>query len=181
MNKLVILDRDGVINHDSDNYIKSVDEWLPIDGSIEAIARLSQSGYRIAIASNQSGLARGLFQPADLAAIHQRLISLVASAGGKVTGIFYCPHHPDDDCRCRKPKTGLIDDIERVFGISAVGSFFIGDSIKDLQAGSAKRCQPVLVKTGKGQNTLRQLQDQPIDNVRIFDNLAEAATFIVKQ
>lgn len=181
MNKLIILDRDGVINHDSDNYIKSADEWLPIDGSIDAIARLSQAGYRIFIASNQSGLARGLFQQADLDAMHEKLLSLVAGAGGKIAGIFYCPHHPDDNCRCRKPKTGLIDDIESALKTSVADCFFIGDSIKDLRAGRAKHCRTILVKTGKGHASLRQLQEQPMDKVLVFDNLAAAASFIVKQ
>lgn len=181
MNRLVILDRDGVINHDSDNYIKSASEWLPIDGSIDAIAQLSRAGYRVVVASNQSGLARGLFQQTDLDAMHEKLLSLVANAGGKIAGIFYCPHHPDENCRCRKPKTGLIDDIENAFSTTAAGCFFIGDSIKDLQAGSAKHCHAILVKTGKGQESLRHLQNQPIDNVQVFDNLAAAATFIIKQ
>lgn len=176
---LVIIDRDGVINYDSDDYIKSLREWQPIPGSLEAIARLSQAGYAVAIATNQSGLARGLFQLEDLEAINASLLERVHELGGDVAGIFYCPHHPDDDCGCRKPKPGLINAIENELGVSAQAAYFIGDSLKDLQAGLAKGCKPVLVKTGKGEATLQKLPDTMRETVPVFDDLATAADYIL--
>src|SRR5690606_38178932 len=125
-NKLIILDRDGVINEDSDDYVKSVEEWIPIPGSIEAIADLSKAGYTIPIASNQSGIGRGLFELDDLQAMHQKLITLVGTQGGKVDGIFYCPHAPEDNCARRKPKPGLINAIESEFGITVAGCYIVG-------------------------------------------------------
>lgn len=181
---LLILDRDGVINHDSDDYIKSVDEWLPIEGSIAAMARLSQAGYQIAIATNQSGLGRGYFQLSDLDAMHQKLNDLLSAAGGELAGIFYCPHSPDDNCECRKPKAGLIDAIEQQLNCSAKGAYIIGDSIRDLEAGLLKDCIPLLVKTGKGERSLAKLAQQPVaglDDLMVFDNLAASCDFLLSQ
>ncbi len=124
---LLILDRDGVINEDSDDYIRCLEDWRPIPGSIDAIARASQAGYRVAIATNQSGLGRGYFGLDELETIHQRLCALVEAAGGSIAGIFYCPHLPDAGCDCRKPRTGLLRAIERELGDSAVGAWFVGD------------------------------------------------------
>lgn len=174
MSKLIILDRDGVINQDSDAYVKSVDEWIAIENSCEAIARLSQAGFQIAIATNQSGLARGYFQLSDLDAMHGKMIGLVEACGGEITSIKYCPHGPDDDCDCRKPLAGLIDQIEDELGTSAQGCYLVGDSIRDLQAGLIKGCLPVLVKTGKGQKSLTKLETMPeLKHSLVFDNLAD--------
>lgn len=164
-NKLIILDRDGVINEDSDDYVKSVDEWIPIPGSIEAIAELSKAGYTVAVATNQSGIGRGLFGLDDLEAMHEKFISLVEELGGEVDGIFYCPHAPEDNCHCRKPKPGLIEAIESEFNVPVAGCFIVGDSQRDLEAGFIKGCVPILVKTGKG---LKSLQSLPEKNPALF-------------
>lgn len=175
-NKLIILDRDGVINQDSDAYIKSVDEFQPISGSIEAIAKLYKSGYQIAIATNQSGIARGYFSEHTLTAMHQKLEALLDKAGGKIAHVAYCPHGPDDNCDCRKPKAGLIHQIEAALNISAQGAYMVGDSIRDLQAGVQAGCKPILVKTGKGEKSLKQLADYPkIQHTQIFSDLNEFA------
>lgn len=190
--KLVILDRDGVINHDSDAFVKSVDEFVLIDGSAEAIAHLHRQGFRVVIATNQSGLARGYFTIDDLEAMHNKLRMAVAAAGGEISGIFYCPHGPDDGCQCRKPLPGLIDQIEKEFGCSAVGAPLVGDSLRDLQAGLARGCDPVLVRTGKGEQTLAKLRNPAatsasLDDEKlavgvlpVFDNLLQAALYITK-
>lgn len=181
---LLILDRDGVINEDSDNYIRCLADWRPIPGSIDAIARLSQAGYRVAIATNQSGLGRGYFDLDDLESIHARLNELVGQAGGAIAGIFYCPHLPDAGCDCRKPGTGLLQAIERELEDSAVGAYFIGDSLKDLQAGQRHGCLPILVKTGKGAQTLDQLRgkepglDDPL-GIPVYADLKEACAVIL--
>lgn len=181
--KLVILDRDGVINRDSDDYIKSLDEWQPIEGSIEAIAHLHRNGFTVVVATNQSGLARGLFDLDDLEAMHGKLTDLVAEAGGEIAAIFYCPHGPDDRCNCRKPKSGLIDAIEAEFDTSAEGVPLVGDSLRDLQCGQSKSCVPLLVKTGKGERTLAKLAESPeegLAGLAVFENLAAAAPYIVE-
>ncbi len=182
--KLVILDRDGVINEDSDEYVKSADEWQAIAGSCEAIAHLHQAGWTVAVATNQSGLGRGLFDLDDLEAMHAKMSELVEAAGGVIAGVFYCPHTPDEGCDCRKPRTGLIGAIEHELATSASGAFFVGDSLKDLQAGHTKGCQPLLVKTGKGKRTLASLAGKPqpeFKNLPVFDNLAAAAQYILEQ
>ncbi len=161
MTKLVILDRDGVINEDSDQYIRSEEEWLPIPGSIEAIARLSSKGYIVVVATNQSGLARGYFTLKELDAMHDKLTRLVIAQGGHVDGIYYCPHGPDDHCQCRKPKTGLIEQIFKDYGANPAETWVVGDSLRDLQAGVSSGCKVALVLTGKGLKTQAKLIEHP--------------------
>ncbi len=170
--KLIILDRDGVINEDSDNYIKSADEWLPIPGSIEAIVRLNKAGYTIAVATNQAGIARGLFSHFALDAMHEKMLRLVKDAGGKIETIVYCPHHPDDYCNCRKPQPGLIHQIEKILDTPAKGAWFVGDSLKDLQAAKTCECKPALVLTGKGKSTFLSLGDhESLQPVSVYSSL----------
>ncbi len=176
--KLVILDRDGVINHDSAAYIKSPEEWKPIPGSLEAIALLSQAGYRVLVATNQSGVGRGLFEMATLNAIHDKMHRALGLAGGRIDGIFYCPHAQDADCNCRKPKPGLLEEIARRFGVDLNGVPFIGDSLRDLQAAVAVGAQPILVLTGKGKKT-RKDGDLPEGTV-VYDDLAAAVSSLLQ-
>ncbi len=147
--KLIILDRDGTINADSDEYIKSPEEWMPLPGSLEAIARLNHAGWHVAIASNQSGLGRGLFDVAALNAIHAKLFKALATHGGRIDAVFYCPHAPDEGCNCRKPRPGLFEQIGDRFGVDLKLTPTVGDSARDLQAGAAVGCPPHLVLTGK--------------------------------
>lgn len=170
--KLLILDRDGVINQDSDAYIKTLEEWIPIPGSIEAIAQLSRAGWTVAVATNQSGLARGYYDLAMLEAMHTRLRQLVTEQGGEVGLIVHCPHAPDAGCDCRKPKPGMLHAIAAHYGVKLHGLWFIGDSRGDLDAAVAVGCQPVLVRTGKGQRTLDQTLPA---GTLIFDDLAAVA------
>ncbi|RCS58383.1 D-glycero-beta-D-manno-heptose 1,7-bisphosphate 7-phosphatase [Parvibium lacunae] len=151
--KLIILDRDGVINHDSDQYIKHPDEWVPLPGSLEAIARLTQEGYRVIVATNQSGIGRGLFDMATLNAMHDKMHRLVQGLGGKIDAVFFCPHTSEAQCVCRKPKPGLFQQIEERYGVSLKGVAAVGDSLRDLQAATALGCRPYLVRTGKGRKT----------------------------
>jgi len=151
--KLIILDRDGVINFDSDQFIKSPEEWKPIPGSLEAIARLNQAGYRVAVATNQSGIGRGLFDMPTLNAIHNKMHKLLAQVGGRVDAIFFCPHTNDANCECRKPKSGMIEEIATRFGVSLKGVPAVGDSLRDLEAAARLGAQPYLVLTGKGSKT----------------------------
>ncbi|CAG8868871.1 D-glycero-beta-D-manno-heptose-1,7-bisphosphate 7-phosphatase [Pseudomonas fluorescens] len=176
--KLLILDRDGVINHDSDAYIKSLEEWIPIPGSIEAIAQLSKAGWTVAVATNQSGIARGYYPLATLEAMHERLRELVAEAGGEMGLIVYCPHGPDEGCDCRKPKPGMLRVIGEHYRVGLGGVWFVGDSSGDLNAASAVDAQPVLVKTGKGQRTLSK--GIPEDTL-VFDDLAAIARQLIQQ
>ncbi|MCB1692796.1 MAG: D-glycero-beta-D-manno-heptose 1,7-bisphosphate 7-phosphatase [Pseudomonadales bacterium] len=155
----VILDRDGVINFDSPDYIKSPEEWVPIPGSLEAIAMLTRAGFDVYIATNQAGVARGKFTVEDLDAIHTKMRDAVENHGGKIAGIEYCPHHPDDDCDCRKPSPGMLRAIAKSLGASLAGHPFVGDSAKDLGAAEAAGCVPVLVLTGSGAETRRQRPD----------------------
>ncbi len=181
--KLVILDRDGVINRDSDAYVKSVDEFILIDGSVEAIAKLCRQGFTVAVATNQSGLARGYFTEQDLQAMHAKMLQAVDAAGGSIATITYCPHSPDDGCLCRKPLAGLIDQIEKNLAVDAEGSIMIGDSLRDLQAGVEKGCLPMLVKTGKGLKTQKQLQtlqEAGLEEVPVFEDLSQAVTHIIQ-
>ena len=174
--KLLILDRDGVINVDSDAYIKSVEEWIPLPGSIEAIAQLSKAGWTVAIATNQSGIARGYYDVATLDAMHARLRELVAQQGGEVGLIVYCPHGPDEGCACRKPKPGMLQTIATHYGADLAQCWFVGDSLGDLQAAQTVDSQPVLVKTGKGLLTLAK--ELPV-NTLIFDDLAAVAAELI--
>ena len=153
--KLVILDRDGVINYDSAEFIKKPEEWKPIPGSLEAIARLNQAGHRVVVATNQSGIGRGLLDMATLNAIHDKMHKALAHVGGRIDAVFYCPHAEDANCNCRKPKPGLLEDIARRFNVDLAGVPCIGDSLRDLQAAAQVLAQPILVLTGKGRQTAK--------------------------
>lgn len=170
--KLIILDRDGVINEDSDDYIKSPDEWRPIPGSLEAIVRLNRAGYRVVIASNQSGLARGLFDMDTLLRIHDKLHRSLAALGGAVDAIFFCPHAPADDCACRKPKPGLLLDIGVRLQTSLLDVPLVGDNLKDVQAARAVGARPLLVRTGKGAAV--EARGEDLVGVPVYDDLAAA-------
>ncbi|HSN39006.1 MAG TPA: D-glycero-beta-D-manno-heptose 1,7-bisphosphate 7-phosphatase [Burkholderiales bacterium] len=175
--KLVILDRDGVINYDSLSYIKSPEEWKPIPGSLEAIALLNQAGYHVVVATNQSGVGRGLFDMATLNAIHDKMHRALGQAGGRVDAIFYCPHAQDAGCNCRKPKSGLFEEIARRFNVSLKDVPSIGDALRDLEAAAAVGAQPILVLTGKGKKT-RDAGGLPA-GTRVFADLAEAVKAII--
>lgn|SRR5690554_1346680 len=178
--RLVILDRDGVINHDSDAYIKSLDEWIPYPSAIEAISRLSRNGWTVAIATNQSGVARGYYDVATLDAMHAELERQVTSAGGEIAHIAYCPHGPDDNCRCRKPLPGLLEDIRQRLQLATLeGSWMVGDSLRDLQAGAAVGCRQVLVRTGKGEAT--EANGEELENAMIFNDLAAFVDWLLAQ
>jgi D-glycero-D-manno-heptose 1,7-bisphosphate phosphatase len=174
--KLVILDRDGVINHDSDQYIKSPEEWKPIPGSLAAIARLNQAGYRVVVASNQSGVGRGLFETDTLIAIHDKMLKALAQVGGRIDAIFFCPHTNADNCDCRKPKPGMLREIAARFNADLTGVPAIGDSLRDLQAAAAVGAQPMLVLTGKGRKTVDDPSLPP--DTLVFPDLAAAAAHI---
>lgn len=169
---LVIIDRDGVINYDSDDFIKSPDEWEPIPGSLAAIARLYQGGWRVVVASNQSGVGRGLFSEEDLEAIHRRMRQAVEASDGGIDGIYYCPHHPNENCVCRKPLPGLLDAISRDYETPLRDVWFIGDSLRDVEAARAAGAVPVLVLSGNGQKARQEIDD---DEVAVYDDLAAAA------
>jgi D-glycero-D-manno-heptose 1,7-bisphosphate phosphatase len=174
--KFVILDRDGTINHDSDQYIKSPAEWKPIKGSMEAIARLTQAGYRIVVATNQSGIARGLFDMSTLNAIHDTMHRAVAQAGGRIDAIFFCPHAADSDCECRKPRPGMPLEIARRFNVPLDEVYMVGDAVRDLQAAAAAGARPVLVLTGKGKKT-QDAGDLP-RGTQVFADLAAFAEHV---
>lgn len=169
--KLVILDRDGVINFDSAQFIKSPAEWNPIPGSLEAIARLNQAGYRVVVATNQSGIGRGLFDTDTLVAMHDKMHKLLASVGGHVDAIFFCPHAADSKCDCRKPKPGMLERIANRFNTDLTGVPAVGDSLRDLQAAASVGAQPCLVRTGKGHKT--ESDGNLPDGTRIYADLAE--------
>ncbi len=168
--QLVILDRDGVINEDSAAYIKSPEEWIPIPGSLEAIARLHRAGWNVVVVTNQSGIARKLFDPDILVRIHEKMRRSVSDAGGLIEAIFFCPHAPHDNCNCRKPKPGLFLEVARRLRISLHGVPAIGDSFQDLHAAQAAGAHPILVRTGKGSETL--ITYNISINVPVYDNLA---------
>jgi len=170
---LIILDRDGVINYDSEQFIKSPDEWRPIPGSLEAIALLNRWGWRVIVASNQSGVGRGLFDMDTLNAIHDKMIKSLAQVGGRLDAIFFCPHPADSTCNCRKPKPGLLIDISERFDVDLTGVPVVGDSLRDLQAGVTVGCLPYLVLTGKGMKTREDPALPP--QTMIFDDLAAVA------
>lgn len=177
--KLVILDRDGVINYDSDQYIKSPDEWRPLPGSLEAIARLNQWGYRVVVATNQSGVGQGLYDMDTLNAIHDKMIKAAAQVGGRIDAIFFCPHTNADNCGCRKPKPGLLKEIAARYNVDLFGVPAIGDSLRDLQAAQAVDAQPILVLTGKGKKTL---EDPGLpQGTPVFADLAAAVAKLVAQ
>jgi D-glycero-D-manno-heptose 1,7-bisphosphate phosphatase len=175
--KLIVLDRDGVINYDSEQFIKSPDEWRPIPGSLEAISRLNHAGFRVVVATNQSGLGRGLFDMATLIAINDKMHKALAQIGGRVDALFYCPHTADSACECRKPKPGMLIEIGNRFGVDLTGVPCVGDSVRDLQAAAAVEAQPILVLTGKGEKTLRD-GVFPTNTV-IFPDLAFVATALL--
>ena len=175
--KLIILDRDGVINHDSVQFIKSPEEWKPIRGSLEGIARLNQWGYRVVVATNQSGVGRGLFDMDTLNAIHEKMMKAVAQAGGRIDALFFCTHTSGDRCDCRKPKPGMLADIAARYNISLAGVPVVGDGLRDLQAADAVGAQPMLVLTGKGASTAEDPALPPA--TLIFPDLAAVAAHIV--
>lgn len=181
MLRLIILDRDGVINHDSDDYIKSPDEWLPLDRSLEAIARLTHAGWSIAVATNQSGIERGLFDINTLHDIHSKMMDAVSEAGGRIDGIFFCPHAPNSGCNCRKPGTGLFEDISTRFGKALADVPVVGDSLRDLQAAHAMQCRPFLVKTGKGKKTLAAAQQDSAKALPPGTTVADDLYAVVEQ
>jgi len=173
---LVVLDRDGVINEDSAEFIKSVAEWRPIRGRLEAIAALHRASFRVAVVTNQSGVGRGLFTEQTLGAIHARMAAAVREAGGELAAVYYCPHRPDEGCDCRKPKTALLRRLERDLGCSLAGAPFIGDRLSDVEAADAVGARPLLVRTGTGAATERLLRERSLE---VFDDLAAAARHLL--
>ncbi|MCK4608544.1 MAG: D-glycero-beta-D-manno-heptose 1,7-bisphosphate 7-phosphatase [Gammaproteobacteria bacterium] len=169
--KLIILDRDGVINKDSDDYIKSPAEWHAIYGSLAAIAKLNKMGCKVVVATNQSGIGRGLFSEDTLEQIHQKMQRELAVVGGSLDGIFYCPHHPDDNCECRKPKPKMLLHILHKYNMTPKETLVIGDSLRDIKAAKAIGCDSVLVKTGKGERTLAKYADE-LQDIPVMDTLA---------
>jgi len=178
MSRFILLDRDGVINDDSDDYIKSPGEWRPLPGSLEAIALLNRHGYQVAVITNQSGVARGFFDEATLGQIHAKMQQLVQEYGGQIASVYYCPHGPDSDCRCRKPKPGLLEQFAADWQVALADTVMIGDSFRDVQAAWAAGAKAILVKTGKGKQTLA---DNPQLDIPIFDSLYDAAQFIIEK
>ena len=168
--RLVILDRDGVINEERGDYIRTAQQWHPLPGSLEAIARLSQAGISVAVATNQSGVGRGLMNVGALAAVHDRLLHAVRESGGELAGVFFCPHAPSDRCQCRKPLPGLLLQIEAELGLPVAGEYMVGDSLRDLQAARAAGALPALVRTGFGRATEQQLAGE--GDVPVFDDLS---------
>ncbi len=174
--KLIVLDRDGVINQESPEFIKTPEEWLPIKGSLEAIAQLSQAGYDVVVLTNQSGVGRGLISADMLGQIHVRMIDYVQQLGGKIQSVLFCPHHPEDGCDCRKPKAGLYQDLSERLKISFQGVYSVGDSLRDLQAAQLAGATPILVKTGNGRKTLQTLSDDENSALRdtaVFPDLSK--------
>ncbi|HET7157994.1 MAG TPA: D-glycero-beta-D-manno-heptose 1,7-bisphosphate 7-phosphatase [Burkholderiales bacterium] len=176
--KLAILDRDGVINHDSDKYIKNPQEWRPIPGSLEAIARLNQAGYHVVLATNQSGVGRGLFEVTTLNAIHDKMHRALSQIGGRIDAIFFCPHGADANCMCRKPRPGLLEEIARRFNVDMHGVPTVGDSLRDLQAAAAVGATPILVLTGKGRKT--QEEGGLPAGTQVYADLADAVRSIIR-
>jgi D-glycero-D-manno-heptose 1,7-bisphosphate phosphatase len=176
--KMIILDRDGVINQDSDDYIKSADEWIPIKGSLEAIARIKKAGYLVTVATNQSGIGRGMFSQQALQAMHDKFTGLLAQRGVEIDGIFYCPHKPTDNCLCRKPKPGLLLQIAQQFDIDLKTSVFVGDSFSDMQAARLVGAIPALVQTGKGMRTIEK--HGFFEDTRVYTDLAHFARELIR-
>ena len=179
--KLIILDRDGVINHDRDDFVKSVDEWIPIEGSMDAIAFLTQAGYTLAVATNQSGIGRKYYGIQELNEMHNKMHRLAQQAGGQIDGIWFCPHTAADECDCRKPKPGMVEDIIARFNARAEDVYMVGDSLRDLQAIAAVGGKSVLVLTGKGEKTLQNEGDQLPEGTLVFDNLMAFSQYIMQQ
>nr|WP_319564099.1 D-glycero-beta-D-manno-heptose 1,7-bisphosphate 7-phosphatase [uncultured Rhodoferax sp.] len=178
--KLVILDRDGTINQDSAEFIKSADEWMPLPGALEAIARLNHAGWHVVVASNQSGLGRGLFEVSDLNEIHAKMHSMLAAVGGRIDAVFYCPHSPNEECRCRKPDTGLFEQISDRYGFGIKGVPTVGDSARDVVAGAAAGCEPHLVLTGKAAVYKgRSLPDSFPPNTYVHHDLSAFVDFLL--
>lgn len=175
--KLVILDRDGVINFDSDKFIKSPAEWRPIPGSLEAIARLNHAGHHVVLATNQSGIGRGLFEMSTLNEIHDKMHKALALVGGRIDAVFFCPHGNDSSCHCRKPRSGLLEEIGHRFNVDLAGVPSVGDSLRDLQASHSVGAQPILVLTGKGRRT-RAAGGLPPGTL-VFDDLSAAVDSLV--
>ncbi|MEP6996784.1 MAG: D-glycero-beta-D-manno-heptose 1,7-bisphosphate 7-phosphatase [Betaproteobacteria bacterium] len=175
--KLIILDRDGVINYDSEQFIKAPEEWRPIPGSLEAIARLNHAGFRVIVATNQSGLGRRLFDMATLISIHDKMYKALAQLGGRIDALFYCPHTAASNCDCRKPKPGMLIEIGQRFGVELTGVPCVGDGERDLQAAAAVGAQPILVLTGKGEKTLRS--GKFLKDTAIFPDLAFFVTALL--
>lgn len=178
---LIILDRDGTINEDRDDYIKSPEEWVPLPGALEAIARLNQAGWHTVIATNQSGLGRGLFDMSALNAMHLKLNALLSKLGGRVDAVFFCPHTPDDDCECRKPQPGLIRQIGERFSVELDAVPVVGDSLRDLQAGAAMGCPTHLVRTGKGADLDLALVEREAPGTLVHADLAAFAEHMIQQ
>jgi D-glycero-D-manno-heptose 1,7-bisphosphate phosphatase len=178
--KLIILDRDGVINEDSDEYIKSPDEWIPVPGSLDAIARLNHAGYTVAVASNQSGIARGYFSMETLTAMNVKMNDMLTQLGGRIDAMFICPHGPKDGCDCRKPKPGLLTEIGNRFQTRLGGVLFVGDTINDVKAAQAAGAQPIIVKTGKGEKTASLIAEENIENVPVYDDLADVVNNVLE-
>jgi D-glycero-D-manno-heptose 1,7-bisphosphate phosphatase len=176
---LIILDRDGVINYDSDAYIKSPEEWQPMPGSLEAIARLNKAGHLVTVATNQSGIGRGYYSEAVLQQIHQKMTQQLAKFGGHIDGLFYCPHIPEDHCECRKPKPGLLLQIAAAFKTDLTQALLIGDSLRDIEAAQAASCPSILVQTGKNEAQALAMNDQ-LKNTMVFADLNEAVKAILK-
>lgn len=182
--KLVVLDRDGTINEDRDDYVKSPDEWTPLPGALEAIARLNHAGWHVVIATNQSGIGRGLFDMATLNAMHAKMNQALAHNGGRIDAVFFCPHEPDAQCNCRKPLPGLFEQIADRYGVDLHEVPAVGDSLRDLQAGAVLGCEPHFVRTGKGarlsEAQLAQLLQQ-VPGTIIHKDLASFAEFIIQR
>lgn len=168
---LVILDRDGVINHDSEHYIKSPQEWLPIEGSLDAIARLNQEGHTVVVATNQSGIARGLYTIDQLYKIHEKMYAELEKVGGHVDGVYFCPHHPEDGCDCRKPKPGLLLQIQEDYPELFMQAVFVGDSLRDIEAAHKAGCKAALVKTGNGERHVEAVKK--LVGVPVYSNLSD--------
>jgi D-glycero-D-manno-heptose 1,7-bisphosphate phosphatase len=181
--KLVILDRDGVVNYDSSSYVKSADEWLPLPDSIEAISELTHAGILVCVVTNQSGLGRGYFEISDFIESHEKLDNLLQPLGGNIDAVFFCPHSPDESCECRKPKPTMALEALTRFQISAENSVFVGDSLRDLQSAEKAGILPVLVKTGNGSNTLLKtgFSELETESVPIFENLAGFVSSLLKK
>ena len=179
--KMIILSRDGVINHGSASLIKSVDEWTPIDGSLQAMGRLYQAGYTLVVATNQSGIARGLYDVQTLHAIHTKMGRMLEQYGGQVESIFFCPHGPDENCACRKPNDGLFRDIMARYQRNLDDVPAVGDALRDIQAARSAGAQPVLVKTGKGEETLHKADPKELQGVPVYNDLQELADAILAE